>query len=152
MSESGLVSRSASARGAQSHRRNAPLFLIIGGMNVLLSLLAFAALTSFPWSPLRGSEALAYVIVTVLVSLLAAALWDRVVWRTKSQRGIVALSLVILWSFGAITGFIVEVLVVQTGWNSLVLAILLTPPATAANYLVQARLRRQAERRSGRAA
>jgi len=95
---------------------------------------------------------LAYVIVTVLVSLLAAALWDRVVWRTKSQRGIVALSLVILWSFGAITGFIVEVLVVRTGWNSLVPAVLLTPPATAANYLVQARLRRQAERRSGRAA
>lgn len=152
MSESGLVSRSASERNAQSHRRNAPLFLIIGCLNVVISLLAFAALTSFSWSPLRGSETLAYIIVTVLVSLQAAVLWDRVVWRTKSQRRIVALSLVILWSFGAITGFIVEVLVVQTGWNSLVLAVLLTPPATAANYLVQARLRRQAERRSGRAA
>lgn len=137
---------------AQSHRRNAPLFVLIGGMNVALSLATFAALTSFPWSPMRGSETVAYILVTVVVSLIAAALWDRVVWQTRSQRSMIALSLVALWSLSAVTGLIVEWLVEVTNWNSFFVALLLTPPATAVNYLVQARLRRQAERRSGRAA
>ncbi len=137
----------------QSHRRNVPLFLLIGGMNVLLSLFAFALLTSFSWSPMRGREMVAYIIVTVLISLLAALLWDRVVWRTDSKRKTVALSLIVLWFLAAVTGLLVEVLVAETGWNSFVLAALLTVPATAVNYLSQAGLRRQAgRRRSGRAA
>ncbi len=143
---------SAAERTGQSHRRNMPLFILIGGMNVLLSLFAFALLTSFPWSPMRGQEMVAYIIVTVVISVLAALLWDLVVWRTNSRRVTVALSMVVLWALAAVTGLLVEVLVAETGWNSFVVAALLTVPATALNYVSQAGLRRQARRRSGRAA
>ncbi len=95
---------------------------------------------------------LAYLLVTVVVSLLATVLWDRIVWRTNSRRATVAWSLAILWTLAAVTGLVVEWLVVETGWNSLLVAALLTGPATAANYLSQGSLRRQAGRRSGRAA
>lgn len=152
MKRSDALTRVVGEPGGQSHRRNAPLFLLIGGTNVLLSLAAFAVLTSFPWSPLQGSETIAYLSVTVIVSLLAALLWDRVVWRTRTQRRTIALSLLTLWGVAAIAGLIVEVLVAQTGWNSFILAVLLTGPATAVNYLVQARLRRHVGRRGGRAA
>ena len=77
MRRSDALTRVVGDAGGQSHRRNAPLFLLIGGANVLLSLAAFAVLTSFPWSPLGGSETIAYLSVTVVISLLAALLWDR---------------------------------------------------------------------------
>lgn len=152
MTESARAGPAIHPHSGQSHRRNVPLFVLVGGTNVAVSLLGFALLTSFSWSPLAGSEMLAYVLVTVLVSLLAALLWDRVVWRTHSRRHVVALSLIVLWSLAAITGLIVQVLVAETGWNSFVVAVLVTGPATAVNYLAQAGLRRQARRRSGRAA
>lgn len=145
MSEPEVAPPMAGERRQQSHARNGPLFLVIGGVNVLVSLLTFGALTSLSWSPLRGREMLAYLVVTVPVSLLAAFLWDRVVWRVNTHPRVVALSLVALWSLSALSGLVVQLLVGATGWNAFLLAVVLTPPTTAANYFVQASLRRQTE-------
>lgn len=131
----------------QSHRRAVPLFALIGATNVVVSLLSFAALTSFAWSPLRGQETVAFLAVTVAVSLLAVGLWDRVVWGTRSPRRAVAVSLLGLWILGVVTGQVIERLVDVTGWSPIAVAVLLTPPSTLANYLLQERLRRHAPAR-----